>query len=88
MTEYDYLDGNAAAGPLSEVFAGDITAAEGQCAHCGAVKHFAEARVYARAPGMVARCVVCGNVLMRMVTADDRTFIDMHGMVRLCFQKS
>ena len=31
---YDYLDGNAAAGELSKIFALDVTAAEGQCAHC------------------------------------------------------
>jgi hypothetical protein len=30
----DYLDGNAAAGELSNIFAMDATAAEGQCAHC------------------------------------------------------
>ena len=35
---YDYLDGNAAAGELSKIFAMDVTAAEGQCAHCGANK--------------------------------------------------
>jgi Family of unknown function (DUF6510) len=32
----DYLDGNAAAGELSNIFAMDVTSAEGQCAHCGA----------------------------------------------------
>ena len=31
-TNYDYLDGNAAAGELSKVFAIDITTAEGRCA--------------------------------------------------------
>lgn len=31
---YDYLDGNAAAGEFSNLFAMDVTAAEGQCAHC------------------------------------------------------
>ena len=35
---YDYLDGNAAAGELSNIFTMDVTAAEGQCAHCGATK--------------------------------------------------
>ena len=42
----DYLDGNAVAGELSNIFAMDVTAAEGQCAHCGATKRFAEARLY------------------------------------------
>ena len=55
---YDYLDGNAAAGELSKIFTLDVTAAEGQCAHCGATKRFAEARLYvhARARGAV-RCL-------------------------------
>lgn len=44
----DYLDGNAAAGELSRVFAMDVTAAQAQCAHCGATKCFAEAHVYMR----------------------------------------
>lgn len=87
MTMYDYLDGNAAAGALSEVFATDITGAEGQCAHCGAVKHFAETQVYVRAPGLVARCATCGNVLLRIVTAGDRTFFDMRGIAHLCIHK-
>jgi hypothetical protein len=37
---YDYLDGNAAGGELSKIFAVDVTAAEGQCANCGATKRF------------------------------------------------
>ena len=44
--KYDYLDGNAAAGELSKIFAMDVTAGEGQCAQCGATKRFAEAHVY------------------------------------------
>src|SRR2546429_4107520 len=39
---FNYLDGNAAAGELSRIFAMDLTAAEGQCAHCGARKRSEE----------------------------------------------
>ena len=46
MSSYTYVDGNAAAGELSRIFATDVTAAEGQCAHCGAIKRFAEAHLY------------------------------------------
>ena len=56
---YDYLDGNAAAGELAKIFAVDVTAAEGQCAHCGATKRFAEAHLYMQCPGVVARCADC-----------------------------
>lgn len=77
---YDYLDGNAAAGELSEIFAMDITAAVGQCAHCGATKRFAEAHLYMQAPGVVARCAVCEHVLLRFVKARQRAFLDLRGM--------
>jgi|SRR5580700_831751 hypothetical protein len=61
----NYLDGNAAAGELSRIFAADITSAEGKCANCGAKKSFAEAHLYMRCPGLVARCALCGHVLLR-----------------------
>src|SRR6516162_6692956 len=59
----NYLDGNAAAGELTRIFAVDITSAEGQCANCGARKRFAEAHLYLQCPGLVARCPLCGHVL-------------------------
>lgn len=81
----NYLDGNAAAGELSRIFSIDVTAAEGQCAHCGAKSHFAEARVYMQGPGMVARCVVCDHVLLRLASVRQRVFLDARGMTYLCF---
>jgi Family of unknown function (DUF6510) len=84
----DYLDGNAAAGELSNIFAMDITAAEGQCAHCGATKRFAEAHLYTQAPGFVARCAACQHVLLRVVTVNQRVFLDLRGMTYLMFDTS
>ena len=80
---YNYLDGNAAAGELSNMFAPDLTAAEGQCANCGATKRFAEAHLYVNAPGIVARCAVCDHVLLRLVNIRHRVFLDMRGMTYL-----
>jgi hypothetical protein len=85
---YDYLDGNAAAGELSKIFALDVTAAEGQCAHCGATKRFAEAHLYMQSPGIVARCAVCEHVLLRLVSAGQRVFLDMRGMTCLILDTS
>ena len=82
-TTYDYLDGNAAAGELSRIFAMDVTAAEGQCAHCGAIKRFAEAHLYMHGPGVVARCAVCEKVLLRLANVRQRVFLDMRGMTYL-----
>jgi hypothetical protein len=84
----DYLDGNAAAGELSNIFAMDVTAAVGQCAHCGAIKRFAEAHVYMQAPGLVARCSVCQHVLLRLVNARQGVFLDMRGMTCLILDTS
>jgi hypothetical protein len=75
-----YLDGNAAAGELSKIFAIDVTSAEGQCAHCGTKKRFAEAHLYMQCPGVVARCCACEHVLLRMVNVRQHVFLDMRGM--------
>ena len=83
---YDYLDGNAAAGELSKIFVMDVTAAEGQCAHCGATKRFAEAHLYVQCPGVVARCAVCEHVLLRLVSVRQRVFLDVRGMTYLCLE--
>ena len=80
---YDYLDGNAAAGELSKIFAVDVTVAEGQCAHCGTTKRFAEAHLYMQCPGVVARCAVCEQILLRLVTVRDRALLDLSGMTYL-----
>jgi Family of unknown function (DUF6510) len=84
----DHLDGNAAAGDLSMLFALDVTTAEGQCAHCGATRRFAETRVYMRAPGLVVRCAACDYVLLRLAEIGPRIVLDMRGMTHLLFERS
>ena len=79
----NYLDGNAAAGELSGVFAVDITSAEGQCANCGAKRRFAEAHLYSHCFGLVARCALCGHVLLRFANVRGRVFLDLRGMTYL-----
>lgn len=82
-SQNSYLDGNAAAGELSKVFAIDITAAQGQCGNCGATRRFAEARLYMDGPGLVARCCVCEHVLLRVVSARRSIFLDVRGLTYL-----
>jgi hypothetical protein len=88
MSSYDddHLDGNAAAGDLAMLFALDVTAAEGQCAHCGATAHFADAHLYLGGPGLVARCSHCSNVLLRFARVEARLLLDLRGMTRLVFE--
>jgi len=83
-----YLDGNAAAGELNKLFASDITAATGQCKHCGSTRRFAEARLYMDGPGLVARCCVCEYVLLRVVNARQGVFLDVCGLTYLRFDTS
>jgi uncharacterized Zn finger protein len=82
-SNYDYLDGNAAAGELSKVFAVDITTASGRCAKCGTTKCVAEAHLYMHGPGLVARCPACGHVLLRLVNVREHVLLDVGGMTYL-----
>jgi hypothetical protein len=77
------LDGNALAGPLREVFAVDLTAATTRCACCARVGTVAELRVYSHAPGLIARCPVCQDVVLRMVRGPDRAWLDLRGSAYL-----
>jgi uncharacterized protein DUF6510 len=86
--DYEYLDGNAAAGELSNIFTMDVTAATGQCAHCGATKRFAEAHLYMQGPGIVARCAVCEHVILRFVKVRQHAFLDLSGMTCLILDTS
>jgi hypothetical protein len=79
----DALDGNAIGGLLLEVFGVEMTTARGECAHCGATGYVAEFEVYLQAPGTVARCRSCRNVLMVLVTVRGVTCVDLGGLAEL-----
>jgi hypothetical protein len=78
-----YIDGNALAGPLRELFAMDVTAATGRCAGCGADNPLAALRVYGPEPGLVARCPDCTEVVLRVVRGPDAAWLDLRGAVHL-----
>ena len=77
------LDGNAAAGALSTVFAFDVTSSVGRCAGCGRTSAMGGARVYAAGPGLVVRCPGCDAVLVRVVESEGRTWVDVRGLAYL-----
>jgi hypothetical protein len=77
------LDGSALAGPLSELFAVDITRGIGRCASCGDSNPIGRVDVYLDAPGSVARCPSCQGVLIRLTRSPDRLWIDLQGLVSL-----
>jgi hypothetical protein len=80
-----FIDGNAAAGPLSQVFALDVSNAKGRCLGCGDVSALAQAHVYGQSPGLVLRCAFCESVLARFVTSGERSWLDLSGLSYLQF---
>ena len=85
MIALPYVDGNMLDGPLGEVFAVDLSTATGRSAHCGTASPVAGLRVYSHAPGLVARCPTCVEVILRLVRAPDRAWLDLRGATFLRF---
>src|SRR5918997_3823763 len=78
----DY-DGNILAGPLSEVFAVELTTAAGRCRSCGTTSQVATLRVYGPGPGFVGRCPHCEDVLLRLVRTPVAVWLDLSGVSAL-----
>jgi hypothetical protein len=74
------LDGNAAAGALSELFAPEMTAARATCAGCGATRAFGSLLDYGGAMGVVLRCPECQSAMFRMVRARGSLRVDVTGL--------
>jgi Family of unknown function (DUF6510) len=77
------LDGNAAAGLLTEIFTTEMTTALGTCAGCGATNALATTHAYVHAPGTVLRCPACTALLICIVRTRDRLIVDMSGLRRV-----
>jgi len=76
-------DGNALAGPLSEVFTAEVTTAVARCGGCGQATVVAELAVYGPDPGLVGRCPGCSDVLVRLVRTTDSVWLDLSGTASL-----
>ena len=73
------LDGNAAAGILSEVFVPDVTTARAMCANCGTVQAMGALLVYAHGMGTVMRCPSCDAVVLRVARPRTHLWLDLTG---------
>jgi hypothetical protein len=81
MTSSDlWSDGNALASRLQDIVRVDITTAIGRCSGCGRTVPMAEVRVFDHAPGVVARCPTCEQVLLRLVRDRGRAWLDLRGL--------
>jgi hypothetical protein len=85
------LDGNAAAGLLSEIFALEMTTAETRCGECGASTPLGSLMMYGGQMGTILRCPICDHVQMRIThipTNDGHYWLDMSGMISVRIQSS
>jgi Family of unknown function (DUF6510) len=78
-----WSDGNALAGPLHDLLCVEVTTAIGRCTNCGREGSMAEARVFDHAPGVIARCPTCDQVLLRLVRGPGRAWLDLRGLTYL-----
>jgi hypothetical protein len=77
------VDGNAAAGILSELFVSDLTAARAKCAGCGATRTIGLLHVYAHGMGTVMRCPGCDGVVLRIARTPTHVWLDATGAISI-----
>ena len=75
-----WTDGTALAGPLHDLFGVEVSTAVGRCTGCGRTAPMTEVRVFDHAPGLVARCPACDQVLLRLVNGPGRAWLELRGL--------
>jgi hypothetical protein len=78
-SEASRLDGNSAAGLLSEIFACDVTAARATCVGCGSTDSIGALHMYAHEMGAVLRCPGCECIVLRLVRTPTHVWFDATG---------
>jgi hypothetical protein len=73
------LDANAVAGELQEMKGVEVTTFLACCAHCGNRDALGSLRAWTQGPGVVLRCVVCSEVVIRWVRRPDGPRLDLRG---------
>jgi hypothetical protein len=73
------LDGNVAAGMLSEVFVPDITTSRAMCANCGTIRPLGALPVYGQNMGAVMRCPICDAGVLRVARTPSELWVDPTG---------
>jgi hypothetical protein len=81
------VDGNAAAGILSELFVPDLTAARAKCAGCGVTRTIGTLVVYAHGMGTVVRCPGCDRVVLRLARTPTHVWLDATGATSIAISR-
>jgi len=82
------LDGNAAAGLLSELFCWETSEAVTICAHCGAVGPIGRLLAYGLEMGAILRCPNCEQAVLRVGVTETARWVDLRGAVSVRFSVS
>ena len=77
------LDGNAAAGVLTQVFCGEPSTALYVCAGCGATAPVGALPTYGLELGAIVRCPHCDTAVLRVGAAGATLWVDLRGAVSL-----
>ena len=73
------VDGNAAAGLLSEALGREATGAVARCGGCGAEGPVGTLLVYAHGMGAVFYCPGCEHIMIRIAHTRGEVVLDMRG---------
>jgi len=73
------LDGNAVAGVLQEIFAEEMTGCPSECATCGNTGELGTLKAFTQAPGIILRCSICGNIVLRIAVTPRAIYLDARG---------
>lgn len=73
------LNGNAAAGPLAEIFGREMTTAYAVCAGCGMEAPVGSLLAYDPGLGIILRCSECDTALIRVSRVRNGYWLDMRG---------
>jgi hypothetical protein len=82
------LDGNAAAGPLTALFAVDPTTIMITCEGCGREGAMATLKLYGGAMGLILRCPDCDTANLRLADAGTGVTVDLRGSAQLAIPGS
>jgi hypothetical protein len=82
------VDGNAAAGTLSELFVPDLTVARAKCAGCGVTRTIGVMLVYAHGMGTVMRCPGCDGVVLRIARTPTHMWLDATGATSIVVSRN
>jgi hypothetical protein len=82
------LDGNAAAGILSEIFTLEMTSSWLECANCGREGEMGTLLAFMQAPGVILRCPACENIILRIVEAPEAIYLDLRGAVYISLRRA